>query len=53
MKEADFSPDGRWIAYEGWPTGSDHDIWIMTANGTDRRPVTLDSALDFDAAWRP
>jgi TolB protein len=52
IKEATFSPDGDWILYESWP-GVIHDIWVMSANGSDLRQITQDQALDFDAAWRP
>ena len=52
IKEADFSPDGNWILFESWP-GVIHDIWLMSANGSDKRQITQDAALDFDAAWRP
>ncbi|HEX6305341.1 MAG TPA: CHAT domain-containing protein [Anaerolineales bacterium] len=53
MQEASYSPDGNWLVYEGWPQGGNHDIWIMTSNGTDLQQVTDDPVADFDAAWRP
>ncbi len=53
MREPDYSPDGKWLVFEGWPDGVNHDIWIMTANGADRQRLTQDAAEDFDAAWRP
>ncbi|MDH3942815.1 MAG: protein kinase [Anaerolineae bacterium] len=51
--EADFSPDNFWIAFESWPAGGNHDLFIY--NHIDRILVqlTFDSALDFDPAWRP
>jgi Tol biopolymer transport system component len=52
-READFSPDGFWLAFESWPEGSNHDIYIMRSNGLDRLALTLDPAWDFDPAWRP
>jgi Tol biopolymer transport system component len=52
IKESDFSPDGNWIVFESWP-GFIHDIWMMSANGSDLRQITQDEALDIDAAWRP
>jgi len=52
IKEARFSPDGDWILFESWP-GFIHDIWIMSASGSDKQQITQDAALDFDAAWRP
>lgn len=53
MKDGRFSPDGFWVAYEGWPAGSNHDIYVMTINGSERRPVYADETLDFDPAWKP
>ena len=52
IKEPSFSSDGNWIVFESWP-GYIHDIWMMNANGGDKRPITQDEAMDFDAAWRP
>lgn len=53
MREASFSPDGIWIAYEGWPEGQNHDIYIITTNGSGRVRLTTDPRLDFDPVWRP
>ena len=53
MQEASYSPDGAWIAFESWPEGSNHDIFIMTPNGAGRQRLTSDEAFDFDPAWRP
>ncbi len=53
MREADYSPDGFWLALESWPDGVDHEIYIMTPNGTELRQLTTDPAYDFDPAWRP
>jgi len=53
MREASYSPDGEWIAFESWPEGSAHDIFIMTPNSLGRQRLTDDEALDFDPAWRP
>lgn len=53
MREGTYSPDGFWLAYEGWPDGINHDIYIMTTNGIGRQQLTDDPALDFDPAWRP
>jgi serine/threonine protein kinase len=53
MKEADFSPDGLWLALESWPDGAMHDIFIMAPNGTEFTQITVDPALDFDPAWMP
>ncbi|HZU86580.1 MAG TPA: protein kinase [Anaerolineaceae bacterium] len=50
--DADFSPDGYWLAYENWRNGN-HDIFIMTRNGGGITQLTDDPALDFQPAWRP
>ena len=47
------SPDGFWLAYEGWPVGKNHDIYMMTANGANVTRLTSDAGLDFDPVWRP
>ncbi len=47
------SPDGFWLAYEGWPDGTNHDIYIMTINGANQQRLTTDPGIDFGAAWRP
>lgn len=52
MREASFSPDGRWIVYESWPDGINHDIYIMSTDGVARLRLTADPAVDFDPAWR-
>lgn len=53
MRESDYSPDGAWIVFESWPEGSNHDIYIMTANGSGRQRLTDQEGFEFDAAWRP
>ncbi|MFC1878326.1 protein kinase [Chloroflexota bacterium] len=53
MREGKFSPDGFWIAYEGWEGGSSHDIYVITVNGAGRQAVTTDPSIDFDVVWRP
>ena len=47
------SPDGYLIAFESWPDGKNHDIFLMTINGVDRTPITTNPAYDFGPAWRP
>jgi eukaryotic-like serine/threonine-protein kinase len=47
------SPDGFLIAFESWPDGKNHDIFLMTLNGADRTPLTSDPGYDFSPAWRP
>lgn len=47
------SPDGFWLAYESWPEGNNHDIYIMNINGANRERLTTDRAYDFGPVWRP
>lgn len=53
VAQVSISPDGSWLAFEGWPEGMNHDIYIMTINGTNRIRLTSDKDLDFGPAWRP
>lgn len=53
MAEGRWSPDSRWVVFETWPDGVNHDIAIMTSNCTNFVKLTDDKALDFDPAWRP
>ena len=53
MRSSSFSPDGQFIAYEGWPDGENHDIYIMDLNGEVVTRLTDAPAFDFDAAWSP
>ena len=53
MAEGELSPDQNWIAVESWPSGSNHEIAVMTVNCTNFRILTEDPGLDFDPAWRP
>lgn len=53
VKEARYSPDGLWLVFESWPTGSNHDIYMMSASGAARTQLTKWERLDFDPSWRP
>ena len=53
ISNASFSPDGFWIVYEGWPNGSNHDIYLMTSSGVDPIRITTLDSFEFDPAWRP
>ena len=53
MRDGRYSPDGAWIAFEAWPAGGLHDIYISAANGAGRRQLTTERRADFDPAWRP
>ncbi|MEN4042488.1 MAG: hypothetical protein ROW39_09100, partial [Anaerolineaceae bacterium] len=47
------SPDGKWIAYESWPDGRNHDIYVMDINGENLRRLTADPGYDFQPVWKP
>lgn len=53
IAEVNASPDGFWLAYEGWPQGTNHDIYIMKVNGSDQQRLTTDPGWDFGPVWRP
>jgi Tol biopolymer transport system component len=53
VREPRYSPDGLWLAFESWPQGSNHDIYIMSASGAARTQLTDWERIDFDPAWRP
>lgn len=53
MREAVVSPDGYWIAYEGWQAGTSHDIYIIASSGAGRQQLTTDPRIDFDPVWCP
>lgn len=50
---ASISPDAKWIIYESWPDGRNHDIYIMDRDGYNQKRLTTDPAFDFDPEWRP
>ncbi len=47
-----YSPDGLWVLFEGVKTGN-HEIFMMTQNGSQLTQLTNDPAFDFQPAWRP
>ena len=53
IAQVSISPDGNWIVYEGWPDGVNHDIYMMSINGSNRIRLTTDKDYDFGPAWRP
>jgi Tol biopolymer transport system component len=50
-----WSPDGRRIAYCRGPAREGHaNLWIMNADGTDPRPLTVRRTYDdYSPAWSP
>ncbi len=53
MAEGRWSPDNRWVVFETWPDGINHNIAIMTSSCTNHAEITTDPAHDFDPVWRP
>jgi len=53
MSDAVMSPDGYWIAFEGWETGSKGNIFIISTTGIDIIQVTNDATVAFDPVWKP
>jgi Tol biopolymer transport system component len=56
-KRPRFSPDGRWVAFDGAPPPkpamSDFDIQVVRLDGTSRRTLTSSPQWDIDAQWSP
>jgi serine/threonine protein kinase len=53
MGHAQYSADGFWLVFEGWPNQTNHDVYIMTPTGVGRQPLTDHPGYDFDPTWRP
>jgi serine/threonine protein kinase len=53
MREAVYSPDGYWIAFEGWKAGGNHNIYVIAATGAGLSQVTDGPRTEFDPVWRP
>jgi Tol biopolymer transport system component len=53
MRDAVYSPDSYWLAFEGWQIGGSHNIYIIAANGAGLTALTDDAMMDFDPDWRP
>ncbi|NTV37415.1 MAG: hypothetical protein HGA53_10725, partial [Anaerolineaceae bacterium] len=53
IRDASISPDGKWLVYESWPDGNNHDIYVMDIEGGNRVRLTKDTAFEFNPVWRP
>ncbi|MGD2027830.1 MAG: protein kinase [Anaerolineales bacterium] len=51
--DPDFNFSGNWVAYESWPDGANHDIFIARQDGGMIVRITQHDQRDFDPAWRP
>jgi Tol biopolymer transport system component len=47
------SSDGKWLVFESWPDGTNHDIYRMDIDGNMHFRLTDDPGFDFGATWRP
>lgn len=52
-REANISPDGLWLVVESWPTGNNHDIYILSLVGDESRILVGLPFYEFSPAWRP
>ncbi|MDB5032805.1 MAG: exported protein of unknown function [Chlorobi bacterium] len=48
-----WSPDGTKLAYTGTATNSDGDIFVVNADGSNRKNITNDAPGDLQPAWSP
>ena len=50
-----WSPDGRWIAYQSNQDNANSEIWIMDANGNQKKRLTFSPAGSWarGPAWSP
>jgi len=58
VHEPEWSPDGRWIAFLGRPTGNRRPggssaIWLISPDGAVLRQLTDGSGIDSDASFSP
>ena len=53
IEDANYSPDGLWVAYEGQEKNQNTDIIYIGIDGENRVRFTTGPGLDFDPAWRP
>lgn len=53
MREADVSPDGRWLVFASNPDFQDLDIYLSRVNGSELAQLTIEDSEDFDPVWRP
>lgn len=49
VEDAEFSPDGFWIVYEG----NNRDILYIMLTGGGRTPINTGDSPAFDPVWRP
>lgn len=50
---AEYSPDGKYIAFNSLRNDNQADIYIMNADGTEERQLTDDPEPDWGPVWEP
>ncbi len=53
FENAEFSPDGLWLIFEGLSDKTNRDIFLMSVDASAVTRLTVDPGADFDPAWRP
>ena len=53
VSRANLSSDDKWIVYESWPDGKNHDIYRMDFDGQNQLRLTTDPGYETDPIWRP
>lgn len=53
IENADYSPNGQYIAYEGGDSGDNNDIFFVESTGLNVVRITEDPGQDFNPVWRP
>ena len=54
--DPDWSPDGKWIAFNAIPRGAHGtaDLWLVSSDGGEMRQLTADqSVADWNPRWSP
>lgn len=51
--DQDISPDGKWLVFESWPDGLNHDIYIISVTGQIVHRLTTEPKYDFHPSWLP
>ncbi len=51
--DQDISPDGKWLVFESWPDGTNHDIYITSVTGQIVHRLTTEPRYDFHPSWLP
>lgn len=53
IEDAQYSPDGAWLLFEGEGENENKDIFYDMLTGAGRTRITKDPGVDFDPVWRP